>query len=120
MEVSSFYWYAKSEDFDELGGLDIDISAGRLRHRWVPTNPVAAKRYLTQSPEAEGLRIAAKEYILVRITLTEPIKDLSADYPNAIVPGIPGAVIRVPFKHSLMETPRDREIEEGIEVPPIS
>ena len=120
MEVSSFYWYAKSEDFDELGGLDIDISAGRLRHRWVPKFIDGAKRYLTQSPEAEGLRIAAKEYILVRITLTEPIKDLSADYPNAIVPGIEGAVIRVPFKYSLMETPRDRQIEEGIEVPPIS
>ena len=62
MEVSQFFWYVKAEDFDELGNLDIDISAGRLRHRWVPQTQAAAKLYLRNSPEAEGLRLAENDY----------------------------------------------------------
>ena len=119
MEVSGFYWYVKAEDFDELGGLSIKISAGRLRHRWVPLGKAAATLYLQQSPEAEGLRAAESDYILVRINFAEPIKDLSSDYPNAIVPGIAGAVIRVPFEETLQKKPQDWEVEEGVELPPV-
>lgn len=120
MEVTRFYWFVKAEDFDEMGNLNIDISAGRLRHRWVPRTRAAATLYLTQSPEAEGLRAAAKEYILAHIQLVEPMNDLSGDYLNAIVPGLDGAVIRVPFRHSLQKKPSSREIERGMIVPNIT
>lgn len=120
MEVSSFYWYVKAEDFDELGNLDLRITAGRLRHRWVPLSKAAATLYLTQSPEAEGLRAAESDYLLVHINMTEPMKDLSADYPNAVIPGAHGAVIRVPFEHTLQVMPKEWELEEGMEAPAIS
>ena len=120
MEVSRFYWFVKAEDFDEMGNLNLDISAGRLRHRWVPRTKSAATLYLTQSPEAEGLRAAENEYILAHIQLVEPMADLSADYPNAIVPGLPGHVIRVPFRHSLQKKPSSRDLERGMIVPNIT
>jgi DNA-directed RNA polymerase subunit A' len=120
MELTQFCWYVKAEDFDELGNLDLSIKAGRLRHRWVPKSKSAAVRYLTQSPEAEGLRAAADDYLIVNIILAEPIKDLSADYPNAVIPGAHGAVIRVPFEHTLQVAPKDWQIEEGMEPPAIS
>ena len=107
MEVSSFYWFVKADDFDELGALNIKISAGRLRHRWVPTTQTSAKLFLLEAAEAEGLRIAENDYlVMVRIVLEEPIKDLAADYPNAIVPGLRGAVIRVPLNIERSENPR--------------
>ena len=120
MELTQFCWYVKAEDFDELGNLDLSIKAGRLRHRWVPKSKAAAVRYLTQSPEAEGLRAAADDYLIVNIILAEPMKDLSADYPNAVIPGAHGAVIRVPFEHTLQVAPKDWQIEEGMEAPAIS
>ena len=120
MEVSGFYWYVKAEDFDDLGNLDIKISAGRLRHRWVPITQTSAKLFLLESPEAEGLRVAANDYLLVRIVFAEPLKDLSADYPNALVPGLKGAVIRVPFEHTLQKKPTGRELENGMPLPDIS
>ena len=118
MELTQLCWYVKAEDFDELGNLDLSIKAGRLRHRWVPKSKSAAVRYLTQSPEAEGLRAAADDYLIVNIILAEPIKDLSADYPNAVIPGAHGAVIRVPFEHTLQVAPKDWQIEEGMEPQP--
>ena len=69
MEVTSFYWFVKAEDFDELGALNLSISAGRLRHRWVPTTQTSAKLFITEAAEAEGLRIAENDYLLVRIVL---------------------------------------------------
>ena len=82
MEINGFYWFVKAEDFDDLGNVDIKISAGRLRHRWVPITKTAAKLFLRESAEAEGLRAAADTYIIIRVVFAEPIKDLSSDYPN--------------------------------------
>ena len=120
MEINTFYWFVKAEDFDDLGNVDIKISAGRLRHRWVPTTKTAAKLFLRESAEAEGLRAAADTYIIIRVVFAEPIKDLSSDYPNALVPGIKGAVIRVPFEHTLQKRPTGRELERGMPLPDIS
>ena len=55
MEINGFYWFVKAEDFDDLGNVDIKISAGRLRHRWVPITKTAAKLFLRESAEAEGV-----------------------------------------------------------------
>ena len=120
MEINAFYWFVKSEDFDDLGNVNIKISAGRLRHRWVPLTKTAAKLFLLESAEAEGLRAAADTYIMVRVVFAEPIKDLSSDYPNALIPGIKGAVIRVPFEHTLQKRPTGRELERGMPLPEIS
>ena len=98
MELTRFYWFAKSEDFDDMGNLTLDISGGRSRNRWVPTTLQSAKLFLTRHEDAEGLRKAAKEYTLVNISTVEPMADLSSDYPESIVEGLTGAVIRTPFK----------------------
>ena len=119
MEVSSFYWFVKPDDFDEAGTLNLKISAGRLRHRWVPVTQTSAKLFLTEAAEAEGLRIAENDYLLVRIVLEEPIKDLIADYPNAVVPKLKGAVIRVPFEHSIQRKPTTRELNNGVLMPAV-
>ena len=118
MEINSFTGLSK-RDFDDLGNVDIKISAGRLRHRWVPITKTAAV-VLRESAEAEGLGAAADNYIIVRVVFTEPIKDLSSDYPNALVPGIKGAVIRVPFEHTLQKRPTGRDLERGMPLPAIS
>ena len=51
-----FYWYATLEDFDEEGNLSLEITSGRLRHRWVPKNKTAAKIFLREHEDATGLR----------------------------------------------------------------
>lgn len=119
MVVSKFCWFATSEDFED-GLLNLDISAGRLRHRWVPLNESSARLYLKNSIEAEGLRNAADRYTIVEIFLSEPIEDLSSDYPNAIVPDLNGAVIRIPFKDTIPKAPSIGAIKRGVIPPPIS
>jgi DNA-directed RNA polymerase subunit A' len=120
MEVSFFYWYAKLEDFDELGNLDIDISGGRSRHRWVPTSKQDAVLFLKNHEDAEGLRKASESYVLVSVTLAEPIPDLSGDYPDSVVTGLSGAIIRTPFKYTLPKKPTNRQLARGIELPSVS
>ena len=104
-EVSSFFWYVSLDSFRETEEgdfeVDIDLSAGRLRHRWVPTNKAAARMYLREHEEAVGLRSAEDRYALIKVKLVEPMADLSEKYPNAIPDGMRGAVIRVPFKATL-------------------
>ena len=96
--AESFFWYARPEDFDESGALKLTISAGRLRHRWVPRTRSAAKLFLREHPDAHGLRVASENYILVNLYLAEPIEDLSEKYPNASPKGINGIVIKTPFE----------------------
>ena len=120
MEVSSFWWFVKSEDFTDEGLLNLDVSAGRLRHRWVPASRSAARIFIRDAEEAEGLRQASSDYILVEINFAEPISDLAADYPKALVPGINGYVVRVPIRDTIPKLPTRRALERGVEMPPIS
>ena len=120
MEVTKFYWYATEEDFLEDGLFSLDISAGRLRHRWVPLDRQSASLYLMERDEAAGMRAAQPRYTVVEIHLAEPIEDLSMDYPNATQPGLRGAVIRVPIKEVIPKVPTKRALERGVELPPIS
>jgi len=120
MEVNTFYWFAKPEDFDETGALTLDISAGRLRHRWVPAHAGGAKIFLRERPEAEGLRQSADHYIVVEITVQEALEDLAADYPNALVRGLRGYVIRTPFREVVVKQPSKAAQRRGVPMPPIS
>ena len=120
MELTRFYWFAKSEDFDDMGNLTLEISGGRSRNRWVPTTLQSAKLFLTKHEDAEGLRKAAKEYTLVNISMVEPMVDLSSDYPESIVEGLTGAIIRTPFKGSFPLGPTRRDLERGALQPDIS
>jgi len=117
--VTEFYWYVTPEDFDD-NLLRFNLSAGRLRHRWVPTSVGSAQRFLREAEEAEGLRLANDRYIIVKITLAEEIPNLSMDYPNAVVPGMMGAVLRVPITGELATTPSRKAQERGVELPDIS
>ena len=44
----SFYWYAEEEDFDEEGNLNLTVSSGRLRHKWVPTRQTSASMFIRE------------------------------------------------------------------------
>lgn len=120
MEVTRFWWFVKPEDFTDEGLLNLDISAGRLRHRWVPATRAAARIFIRDAEEAEGLRQASSDYIMVEIQLAEPIEDLAADYPKSIVPGIRGYVLRVPIRDTIPRLPTRRALERGVEMPPMS
>jgi len=122
MELRQFIWYATPDDFDEMGNLNIRLSAGRLRHRWVPTTKASAKVYLKTHEDAAGLRGARDNYILVTIIAREDslFQDLTSDYPNAVVNGLRGAVIRVPFEEVLPKVVSSKAIERGVEEPAIS
>jgi hypothetical protein len=122
MELRQFIWYATPDDFDEMGNLSIRLSAGRLRHRWVPTTKASAKMYLKTHEDAAGLRGARDNYILVTIIAREDslFQDLTSDYPNAVVNGLRGAVIRVPFEEVLPKAVSLKAIERGVEEPAIS
>ena len=117
MEVSKFYWYATEDDFDDEGLFHLNISAGRLRHRWVPTDRQSARLYLMESDEALGLRTANPRYTIVEIHLSEPIADLAMDYPRAVMPGLKGAVLRVPITETMPKLPSKRALERGVELP---
>jgi len=120
-EVNVFVWYARPDDFDEFGNLHLNISAGRLRHRWVPTTKASAIRYLRHHPDAAGLRAAHTEYLLVSINMTEEgvIEDLSSDYQKAIVGGLRGVVIRTPIDELLPKFPSKGAIKRGTIAPPM-
>ena len=104
-EVSDFFWFAKPDEFDEeTGRLDFTIaSSGRLRHRWVPKDKEEARRFLKEHPDAAGLRAASNIYILIKVYLEEPLKDLTDNYPNASPEGLKGVVIRTPFDFSALK-----------------
>jgi len=120
MEVSHFYWFVKPEDFDDMGMLSLKISGGRSRHRWVPTTQPAARLFLQRHPDAAGLRSAEDHYILVRILLQEPIQDLSSTYPESIVDGLKGAIIRTPFDEIMPQGISRAQERRGAEHFPIS
>jgi DNA-directed RNA polymerase beta' subunit len=120
MELRYFIWFAQPEDFDDFGNLNLKISTGRLRHRWVPTKIASAIRYLKHHPQGEGLRAAHDNHILVQIILSEEgaMEDLTSDYPNAIVGGLRGAVIRTPIDIVVPIMPR--RLEEDKLPPPVT
>lgn len=120
MDVPSFFWYFRPEDFNEDGTLSVNISAGRLRHRWVPQTRHAARIFLRDYQEAEGLRQASNDYILVQLKFLEPINDLSDAYPNAVVHGIPGYVIRTPMEVIAERMPSKRAVERGVSMPEVA
>ena len=97
-----FFWYVTADDFDEEGNLNLDLSSGRLAHKWVPKAVASAKRFLLNSPDGEGLRQAHPVYQIVQIYSSE-IKDITNKYPQAIPEGFSqsGMVIKLPFNMKL-------------------
>lgn len=97
-----FFWYVTEDDFDDEGNLNIDLATGRLAHKWVPKAVTSSKRFLLNSPDAEGLRESHPMYQIVKIYSTE-IKDITEKYPQAIPEGFSqsGRVIKLPFKMTL-------------------
>ena len=92
----SFYWYAEEEDFDEEGNLNLTISSGRLRHKWVPTRQTSASMFIREHEDGEGLRGRNKQLRIVKISSFD-IEDVSEKYPQAMKQGIHGMVIKTPF-----------------------
>ena len=90
----AFYWYASEEDFDEDRNLTIDVSSGRLRHRWVPATMVAAKLFLREHPDAEGIRSRGEIYI-VRV-FSEDLEDVTEKYEDKLLEGLSGMIIKTP------------------------
>ena len=104
----AFYWYATPEDFDEDGNLTIEITSGRLRYRWVPANKTAAKIFLREYEDAEGLR-SKGAMRLVRI-FSEDIEDVTEKYEDKLVEGLSGIMIKTPIKMTIpskRSLPRD-------------
>ena len=83
-------------------------------------NKQSAKLFLSDHPDGEGLRKALDDYVLVAIKFAEPIQDLSAQYPESIVDGLKGYVIRTPMKGEIPRSPSRKQIERGAYVPPVS
>ena len=94
-----FNWYASEEDFDEEGNLTIDISSGRLRHRWVPANRVSAKLFLREHPDAEGLR-SRGELFLVEI-YSEDVEDVTDKYEDKLIEGLSGLIVKTPIRMTI-------------------
>ena len=101
----SFYWYAEEDDFDEEGNLKLTVSSGRLRHKWVPTRRSSARLFIREHEGATGLRARNKQLRLVRISSFD-IEDMSEKYPQAMVEGLHGMVIKTPF--AVDELPKGR------------
>lgn len=101
MEPTSFLWFFQPEDFDEEGNLHLDISTGRLRHKWFPTTKATALRYLRNHPDAAGLRAASRSYLLARITMLA--EDVTEKYPKVIPEGIGkgSIVLKTPLEATL-------------------
>ena len=49
----SFYWYAEEDDFDEEGNLKLTVSAGRFRHKWVPSRRSSARLFIREHEGGE-------------------------------------------------------------------
>lgn len=92
-----FYWFATPEDFDEEGNLHLDLNTGRLRHRWVPDQKSRARLYIRDHPHAEGLRSRGRLQIIVKIQAFEEIEDVTEKYPQAMLKGMKGKVIKTPL-----------------------
>ena len=107
----SFYWYAEEDDFDEEGNLNLTISAGRLRHKWVPTRKTSAMLFVREHEDGAGLRARKKPLQLVRI-FSFDVEDITEKYPQAVVEGLHGIVVKTPITVSI---PRGRR---GLTSPP--
>jgi DNA-directed RNA polymerase subunit A' len=101
----SFYWYAEEDDFDEEGNLKLTVSAGRFRHKWVPSRRSSARLFIREHEGGAGLRARNKQLRIVRISSFE-IEDISEKYPQAMVEGLHGMVIKTPF--TVEEIPKGR------------
>ena len=108
-----FYWYATPEDFDEEGNLSLEITSGRLRHRWVPKNKTAAKIFLREHEDATGLR-SKGPMKLVRV-FSEDIEDVTDKYEDKLVEGLSGIMIKTPIKITI---PSKRSMPRGMEEMP--
>ena len=112
MEPTLFYWFFQPEDFDEEGILRLDISTGRLRHKWFPTRKATALRFLRHHPDAAGLRAANRSYLLTKITMM--VEDVSDKYPKVIPEGIGkgSVVLKTPLEAALPKKSNFEEHEE--------
>tara|TARA_B100000963_G_scaffold361589_1_gene397931 strand:+ start:10300 stop:14970 length:4671 start_codon:yes stop_codon:yes gene_type:complete len=107
----TFYWYAEEDDFDEDGNLNLTITAGRLRHKWVPTRKTSAMLFIRENEGATGLRARKKQLQFVRI-FSFDVEDVTEKYPQAVVEGLHGMVIKTPITLSI---PKGRK---GVSIPP--
>ena len=96
-EPISFYWYVSEEDFNEEGNLQFTLSAGRLRHKWVPTTKTAAQIFIREHEDAEGLRARKEKLRIVRV-FSYDIDDLSDKYDAKMVKGLSGMVVKTPIE----------------------
>ena len=112
MEPVSFNWFFRPEDIDEEGNLLLNISTGRIRHKWFPTNKASAIRFIKNHPDAAGLRAAHSNYLLARITMFA--EDVSEKYPNVVPEGVGKAtiVLKTPLKATLPKKSFGSEEEE--------
>ena len=113
MEPTLFYWFFQPEDIDEEDNLHLDISTGRLRHKWFPTTKATALRYLRNHPDAAGLRAANRSYLLASITMV--VEDVTDKYPKIIPEGIGkgSIVLKTPLEATLSR--RNRQDLEQLE-----
>ena len=112
MEPVDFYWFFRPEDIDEEGNLLLDISTGRIRHKWFPTTKASAIRFIKNHPDAAGLRAAHSNYLLARITMFA--EDVSEKYPDVVPEGVGKAtiVLKTPLKATLpMKSFGSEEVE---------
>ena len=112
MEPVSFNWFFRPEDIDEEGNLLLNISTGRIRHKWFPTNRASAIRFIKNHPDAAGLRAAHSNYLLARITMFA--EDVSEKYPNVVPEGVGKGtiVLKTPLKATLPKKSFGLEEEE--------
>ena len=106
--IKRFYWYVYPEDFDEEGNLHINIKAGRLRHKWVPTTAASAKRYLLEDSDMSVMRAEHDDHQIIKINMPVGLEDLTEKYPN-VGPNMRGAVIKVPFELTINKKREDDE-----------
>lgn len=99
-EPLRFYWYASKDDFDEEGNLNLTITAGRLKHKWVPANKTAAQIYIREHEDAAGLRARGQDLRIVCIRSYD-IEDLTERYEHKLEKGLSGLIIKTPIEVSI-------------------
>ena len=120
-EVHQFFWYAKPDEIytDEVEILrpdepprmgtgtfiDLDLTNGRLKSKWVPLDQYEARRYLLYHEDAAGLRAASDTYFLIQVVFAEPIKNMIETKKSLIPSGFDGAVIKVPLQEKIRHGP---------------